>query len=211
MDAVIVLLANSRKLGGRCLAGVELSFRTGNKFHIKKENNRCKWLRPVSNHENGEISEAYSGEYHNLDIVRLSNFKAKPMGHQAENCLFQSINKIHRINPSENNLRVLCDQQKRNIFGNYGKAVHPDKIGELDYSLMLIEVKDFSGYEKEDHFGRSQKRGIFNYFGHQYDLAITDPSYELGSEGGKIVFLTISLGIEYEGFFHKLIAGVFCV
>ena len=43
----ILCLANSRKLGGRCVAGREIG-----------ENGVGQWIRPVSNHGHGEVSEA---------------------------------------------------------------------------------------------------------------------------------------------------------
>ena len=42
----MVCLANSRKLNGRCVAGIEL---VGDR--------RIGWIRPVSDREHGEVSE----------------------------------------------------------------------------------------------------------------------------------------------------------
>ena len=77
----IARLANSRKLYGRCIAGVEL---TGSE--------PTGWLRPVSAREHQEVSE-YERQYKDgsdpglLDIIGIPLLGAQPKDYQRENWL----------------------------------------------------------------------------------------------------------------------------
>ena len=78
MSKRIVCLANSRKLSGRCVAGKEIG-------------TNC-WIRPVSDRENGEVSE-YERQYEDgtdplvLDIIDVPLLNAQPKDFQQENWL----------------------------------------------------------------------------------------------------------------------------
>ncbi len=56
-----------------------------------------------------------------------------------------SIRVLGRFNST--NLNQLCDNRNL-IFGNRGKAVSEEKIGELSYSLMLINTNQFEVIER---------------------------------------------------------------
>jgi hypothetical protein len=78
----IVYLANSRKDGARCIAGIEFM-----------NNQRLgEWVRPVSNRPKGEISlreQAYrdDSEPGLLDLIDITLIEPKPSGYQKENWL----------------------------------------------------------------------------------------------------------------------------
>ena len=78
----IVCLANSRKLSGRCIAGLEIE---GGQVGG--------WIRPVSSSPDGEIS-VYDQTMENgskptlLDILEIQMIEPRPDGCQTENHLF---------------------------------------------------------------------------------------------------------------------------
>lgn len=78
----IVCLANSRKLNGRCVAGIE----------ITRGNKRVGWIRPVSAREHEEVSE-YERQYQDgsdprvLDVIDVPLIAPKPKVYQQENWL----------------------------------------------------------------------------------------------------------------------------
>lgn len=78
--ATMVCLANSRKLGGRCVAGLVLNSQ-GNST----------WLRPVSNYGHGELNSERicqdGSDPQLLDILKLSLLKPKPLGCHQEDVL----------------------------------------------------------------------------------------------------------------------------
>lgn len=77
----IVCLANSRKLSGRCVAGIEI-----------RDGKRLGWIRPVSDRENQEVSE-HERQYEDgsdpkvLDVIEVPLLRALPSGYQRENWL----------------------------------------------------------------------------------------------------------------------------
>ena len=77
----VVCLANSRKLNGRCVAGREWI-----------DGQPGRWIRPVSDRENQEVSE-YERQYEDgsdprvLDIVDIPVLEPRPADYQTENWL----------------------------------------------------------------------------------------------------------------------------
>lgn len=216
----IVCLANSRKLNGRCLAGIEWDGEhTG------------RWIRPVSDREHEEVSEE-ERRYQNgadprlLDIIRIPILGPKPKGHQVENVL---------LDPEyywklEGHLSVSelagfpIDATPLWINGVHTNAGENDQIPvaqlpEIQSSLRLIRVDSIS-YEvwaPGAAFNNPKRRvqGTFKHGGTRYALWVTDPLIErryLDLEDGRYAsgaaYLTISLGEPFNDHSQKLIAAV---
>lgn len=86
----------------------------------------------------------------------------------------------------------------------------------MGYSLMLIKAQDVNFF-MENRYGTDRKRlrVSFSYKGITYDLPVTDPEFceqaDYGVEGlngRSTYYMTISLGVEYEGWHSKLVANV---
>ena len=216
MDKFFICLAVSYKYGGRCIAGVEVNYSDHN-LTIVSENGYPKWIRPVTrNTAHGEISLSTSSHCNVLDIVKMEGAESCPDCAQNENYYFNSIEKVGRVGKKASNLDLLCDTYHSLIFGNRGKAVHPDSYTELGYSLMLIKPEEVRFFmERRFNSTHDRLRVEFIYNGTRYDLPVTDPKLceeaDFGIENltlGNKFYLTLSLGVEYEGWHSKLVANV---
>ena len=217
----IACLANSRKLHGRCIAGREWL-----------EGHPGRWIRPVSAREHQEVSE-YERQYEDgsdprvLDVIDVPVIEPCPENYQSENWLLDPEyywEKVGRL--SWFDLPLLADRESPLWIDGYG-TYHGqnDKIplelaGSVGDSLRLIHVDglQLSVFKPGEAFGNMKRRvqGRFMHVGRRYALWVTDPVYErqyLAKLDGDYQigesFLTISLGEEYEGAFHKLVAAIF--
>jgi putative nucleic acid modification protein with dual OB domain len=106
----IVILANSIKFGGRCVAGREID-----------GSNVGGWVRPVSSAEKEEISlldqRFEDGSRAKLlDIVEIEMLKAKPHGCQTENHLIDSSGRVPFDVEIEQRLRFLAGVTQATVF-----------------------------------------------------------------------------------------------
>lgn len=217
----IVCLANSRKPGGRCVAGKELLVggHTG------------AWVRPVSDRENeavddGERQYRDGSEPAVLDVIDVPLLKAKPKSHQQENWLLNprlywtrerraSVKEVHQlVDP----IKELWDNGYSSRSGHNNRV--PELVArELTYSLCLVEVSELTlhVYSVSSPYPDSVRRrmnGSFSYYGVDYCLRVTDPVCEdrfqaMGIHNLGECFLTVSLGEKFkDGYCYKLIAAV---
>ena len=218
----IVCLANSRKLNGRCIAGREwIDDRAG------------RWIRPVSDRENQEVSE-YERQYEDgsdprvLDIVDIPVRGPRPEDHQTENWLLDPRYYWARAGRlSWHDLPSLAEDPAgplwldgHSTYNGLNDEVPRDLVGSLDDSLKLIHVDQLrlKVFKPGEAFGNTKRRvqGHFSYAGGSYRLWVTDPMYErryLAKQDGEYLigesWLTVSLGEPYKGACYKLIATVF--
>ncbi len=207
-----VCLANSYKEKGRCIAGIELDDSNKPIFC----NDIPKWIRPISSELHGVVSTSLVDGFNLLDIIEFNSVERIPTIHQTENVSFVS-NSMRKVGVlTIESLGALCSHNPL-IFGNKGKAVHQDDISNLNHSLLLISTKSFKIIEKnkDEQTNKTQKRLIFNHQEHEYDFSVTDPVFINLYESNKAIletkteiFLTISLAVEFNSFYHKLVAGV---
>lgn len=207
-----ICLANSFKEGGKCLAGIELD--THNTPVLL--NGRPKWIRPVCETKHGEIPSEITESFHLLDIIEIKITKILPLGYQSENVMFaeSSLRIVGKF--SRDQLASLCDNQSF-IFGNRGKAVSRENIKNLSHSLMLVNLTHFELVKKiyEDRPDKPQLRLQFTYSGNRYDFPITDPNFIQHYfqdrnllEKVSQIYVTLSLGIEWNEWNYKLIACI---
>ena len=207
-----ICLANSYKRGGRCLAGIEIDTDKG---IILNEDGNPKWIRPVADTQYGEIPNDDASSIKLLSHIGLSDVIDCPQDVHCENVIYETLEFLSFTFPSDTKfLDKLVDKSHKSIFGNRGKAVSVDMALGLDYSLMFIHVQNARAYIDENR-EKSKNRMCFTYYGTEYDLPITDPAFleefRKAPEHFTIipnVYLTLSLGLEFEGWHHKLVAGV---
>lgn len=216
----ILILANSRKLSGRCIAGIEIRRGRGGD-----------WIRPVSAREHGEVSE-YERQYKDgsdpkvLDVVRIPVLEHAPNFHQIENWVLDPNYYWERVTTASlRELDGLTDHSDLWICDapdtRYGLN---DRVGEdtaktLEDSLRLIYVEDlqYRVFAPGADFGNSTRRilGTFTHGHTEYRIFVTDPVverellarndefYDVGS-----AYLTVSLAEPHEGYCYKVIAAV---
>ncbi len=210
-----VCLANSRKKGGRCLAGKALL-----------NGSYTKWIRPVTQHPSEELQHhehcLHTGEDVAIfDVLEIKFLNPKPLHHQQENWLMDvsvplkkrgvlSLDEVSKLVDHPDSLWGIGTSTKN----GKNNCVHISEIEKHTSSLCLIEVSKFV-VEIRFSFGRRSMRGLFTYRGHQYRLSITDSNFEqrfatkpVGDFEIERTLLTISLGENYEQSFYKLIAGI---
>lgn len=218
LPKTLVCLANSRKLLGRCVAGMI-------------DDDSGEWVRPVSARPHREVS-AHERQYENgtdpnvLDVVSVPLIRPQPHDFQSENWLLDPgyyWKKIGRIGWRE---LLSLEQHPRTLWINGCSTYHgeDDRIPieeavTLPDSLKLIRV---AGLTLQVHtpgamFGDQKRvlRACFSYKGHAHTLRVTDPEYEqiyLAKPEGVYElsdsFLTVSLGEPYEGYVYKLVAAI---
>jgi hypothetical protein len=188
MDKTILILANSvRKAPHRCIAGREaIHDPTTNQWQIGS------WVRPVSQHGEGEVSQQESTctdgkQPAVLDIVTLSVTKNANVPYQPEDYFIETRTrwvKHAKAIPDLSNLAEtptsLWDQP-----GARQDRVSDDYLATLTgvRSLYLIRPQNlmFRIWEETNQFEggqRRKRRAHFDFNGKHYDFSVTDPTME---------------------------------
>lgn len=219
----IILLANSRKISGRCLAGKDFA-------------DKNKWLRPISERPSEEISEE-ERRYENgfmpnlLDIIQICFKNESPKLFQKENIIIDD--KYYWEKKGEfsiSDLKSLCDNPNELWINNFDKGynyknncITEQDANLLNNSLYLITPQTLSLIvEKEwpdEKYSKRKVKAKFEFNNIVYIIAVTDPIIEkkyLGLNDGiyKIsnpennIFMCVSLSLPFENFCYKLIASI---
>ena len=216
----IVCLANSRKRGGRCIAGKELlpGDRVGG------------WIRPVSARHDEEVSpqeRCYpdGGDPQILDVIEVPLLNPLPKTYQRENWLLDPNQRWAKAGRGTwEDLCTMIDRDeplwinRHSTPSGRNDRVPTDAAAGLDNSLRLIRVGTLTVSVSEPLRPSADYpilRGSFDYHGEEYCFRITDPESESGSVelpyGEYTVgerYLTVSLGELFEGYAYKLIATI---
>ena len=208
----IVCLANSRKPGGTCVAGRELSRASG------------AWIRPVSARRGQEVSSFErrcedGSDPGLLDILDVPLLRHQPEGHQSENWLLDPDHRWVK--------RGRCLWESLSGLGEIGGGLWEDGFHSTDgtndripemravrqsSSLKLIHVDNLQLEVSRPHL-KKQVRGHFEFDGSGYGLRVTDPDIErrftaLGVYDLPDCYLTVSLAEPWRQFCYKLVAAV---
>lgn len=216
----IVCLANSRKLYGRCIAGVELT-----------ENAPIAWLRPVSACEHQGVSED-ERQYKDgsdpglLDIIDIPLLGAQPKDYQRENWLLDPKDDWQKVGTLPwsdlygiaESTGTLWRNGCHTYNGRNDQIPLPQACLE-NHSLKLIHVDGMKlkVFAPGAAFGNGKRRvqARFCFSGIDYALRVTDPRIErayLAKANGDYpfgeCFLTVSLGEPFKEYCYKLVAAV---
>jgi hypothetical protein len=218
----IICLANSRKPGGRCVAGKAIQ----NKAFGE-------WVRPVSARAGGELSHAdrqFSGgvepallDVISIDMLGKASHPYQPENHTIDERAYWQL--IRRA--SFNEALPAVDPRQPDLWGTtFGSSysgtndrVPVANASSFNYSLRLIKVDDLRIQVSAEGaaFGNMKRklRGHFTYSQHHYALSITCPlveaQYLAGQDGSFDVgnaLLCVSLSEPHQGYAYKLIASV---
>src|SRR5271157_2947394 len=213
----IICLANSRKLRGRCIAGLRLD--------------GSGWLRPVGKLPDGTL---YPPDYTldagsepiTLDVIRLGIDKPRSTAHQPENWLIDNSSWTLIERPASLDSGTVL--RKAIVHGpellrGFSDRVPLETIQQTPMvaSLALIAPPSIRFYSTTSYRGNPQARGQFSLGSGTntrfYDLTITDPfwegntiqngSQELRQIDGRFV-ITVSLGGPFALHCYKLIAAI---
>lgn len=218
MDRFFICLANSYKHGGRCIAGIEVLWDGEWSKVVRDANGVAKWIRPISREtDTGEIPNDLAQQVSLLDVVKLEGVEPCPEDAQQENVFYQKMSLTgKRYEATADILKRFVDESHRHVFYNYGKAVLPHDYRQGNHSILMIRVEHAEVYEDTGYSGQIRYRVSFLYHGHSYDFPITDPCYQMNLRLGKCatghkgtMYISCSLGLEYEGAHFKLAAAIF--
>ena len=188
MKKTFVILANSIRRGCRCIAGREMTEHDGQRHWGL-------WIRPVSQHGEGEIStqECLCSDGTQpavLDIVEITLTTRQDCAYQPENFIIDPSCRWQKHGTIPASSLPTIEEEPTHLWLQAG-AGRTDRIqsqialGSLEpfQSLYLIRPTKllFRIWETLDAFRgglRKQRRAVFSYAGTEYNLTITDPSME---------------------------------
>lgn len=215
----IVCLANSRKTGGRCVAG--------------KEQDGGDWIRPVSSRPTAEVN-IEERQYENgkepqiLDVIEVCMVGAAPHGHQQENHIIDvGYYWTRRGSAQWNELADLADDPQtlwengHSTYAGNNDRVPVAQAVQYQNSLFLIQPQQvtISVETPGAAFGNHKKavRAGFRYNGVWYDMKVTDYDVErlyLQKDVGvypleQPCYFCVSLAEAHtDGYCYKLIATI---
>ena len=192
----IICLANSRRYGGRCIAGKE----------VNPDGSYGEWVRPVTSEASEQIEESIGKNFNLLDIIKIPiKDKQNNEGHQKENWLVDDSREWQRVrirDYDEAKKALDLEPPQWMVEGtDSSKGVNDQFKGEAESSLCLIQVNNFTAEKSEGY------RAIFCFHSKKYDLRITDVKISDRYNKMNNVLLCISL-IGGGAVKTKLIAGV---
>ncbi|MFF7363829.1 hypothetical protein [Streptomyces sp. NPDC008125] len=212
----LICLANSRKHGGRCIAGIDLESRD--------------WVRPISHrsgHEVSKLERQYVGgvEPQPLDVIAMKFIRRHEYEFQRENWLIDSSARWTKLGRVKWDDLLLLERHPSSLWINSGdntiKGVN-DRVSvaqssELVDSLKIIHV-DSAKIIVDRPYDANRELDVRIEFWHAdspYVLKVTDCVHAdrfrakgVGHHKIGESFLTVSLGEEWKDYYYKLVAAI---
>ena len=211
----LLCLANSKKYGERCIAGIELIPDDKGQFFPVKKDGRPRWLRPVTCDGHGQVPAKIVRDICVGDILEINTTHACPLGYQTENIFFnkKTLRTVRRATLTEKHLDLLAENNGRYVFDNSAPCLDREEIAYVGRSLILIKTEKVKPYFCTPY--NTKPRVKFLYKKNWYNFPITDVNFidrmqenPALLEGRDEIFLTVSLGVAFEEKHWKLAAGV---
>lgn len=216
MNKLFLCLANSYKYGGRCLAGVLLEEHVSGYHIVRNTDGSPRWIRPVMPEGTGEIPADMTQDISLFDVIEASDVTEQPHYSHSEDTTFSTLRKVRTYPRTEKVVERLCDNAHAQLLGFPEKKITQEQYETGTTSLALICPEHVRVVCSEvDEYVKF--RVFFTYHGIEYNCSLTDPDYLhlLQSYGIESVernkgemYLVVSLSKEYQGYYHKLVAGV---
>lgn len=196
----LLILANSRKNSGRCVAG-------------KDENG--KWFR-ITKNGGGAIPTSEANHYDILKVVEFDGVVNKPgvkLTYHSEDSIYTGAKVLGTIDLE--NLDAYLDTPNT-IFGP-DRQLKWEDANKIGHSLLFVKVQNLSIERVDDGGSNIKLRAEFTYNGMLYtDISVTDAFFESKfkafdyshTEEYDEAYITVSLGIPYFGRTYKLISGI---
>lgn len=167
MKKQICILTKSLKDHDYCVAGIDIS--TG------------KWIRLVTSKDGGAFPKEMLDDKHfkELNVLEIEVKKYVPYHVQTENWLIDENVEVKNIgNLSKQQVFNLHPIEKcEMIFGNLKNELDHSDIKNLNHSLEMVDVKELQLDTSMKGDDRHHYKVKFQYNGHEYNLALTDPKY----------------------------------
>lgn len=196
--ADFLVLANSIKNEGRCLAGILNPYSSGSCF-----------CRLVSNEDGSPIcnnlliqNKGYLSMIKPLDVIDVTLGQAAPLDGQPENILLDITKPIIYINSIQKDDLIPFIQYPDNIWGL-------DSVAETSHmgdSIKLIEVQN----PKTDKTYRDLSSLNFIFNGVNYNIRCTEENflYRIIPKNITKCVICVSSGANFNGSFYKFVASV---
>ena len=223
MRKLFVCLANSRKYSGRCIAGIELCYRSDGRLHIvENAQHQPQWIRPISQSDFGELASHWVRHIKLGDLVELEVTEGGCLqnSYQSENVYFEkdSLKVVEKLQLTGERLEKLAIRQPTPLFGCRNRAIPIERTSGLYESLTFVKVQKPCLRWRDEIGQRPQERLNFIYNDSEYDLALTDIEFvEKYMADNDVLqkanetYLTVSLSMPYDRKLYKLAAGVFMI
>lgn len=203
----MVVLTKSSKYGQNCVAGIEL--------------NNGNWVRLVTEDENshGAVSDqdliCEDGSIVNLfDVIDVPIIRRDGNFIQPENVLLDvntyitivgsmALDQVLNIHPLENRI---------NILGNEYAYITATRVGQVGYSLTMVEVTNLVISQEENPFGKPKTKASFYYQETLYEnMSVTDYRFYNVPNLSRYekAIIIVSIGTPYHDRYYKFVSAIY--